>query len=54
MEQSQTRAIDSILQIWRKQNSQLSDIQENATTSSQLPKSTQDLLPEHFHAKLRA
>ncbi|MDR0679741.1 MAG: DNA polymerase III subunit gamma/tau [Puniceicoccales bacterium] len=51
-EQSQARAIDSILQILRKQSSQIVEIQEN-TTTSRLPQSTQDLLKEKFHAKIR-
>ncbi|MDR1255513.1 MAG: DNA polymerase III subunit gamma/tau [Puniceicoccales bacterium] len=52
-EQSQSRAIDSILQILRKQSAQFVDAKENTPTSSRLPKSTQNLLQENFHAKIR-
>jgi DNA polymerase-3 subunit gamma/tau len=51
-EQAQTRAIDSILQILRKQSVLPPNVQEDAPTS-QLPESTQNLLREKFHAKIR-
>jgi DNA polymerase-3 subunit gamma/tau len=51
-EQAQTRAIDSIVQILRKQNSQLPANKENLQTS-RLPPSTQNLLRENFHAKIQ-
>jgi DNA polymerase-3 subunit gamma/tau len=51
-EQSQSRAIDAILQILREKSSEHLDPQEVLTTS-RLPQSTQNLLRENFHAKIR-
>jgi DNA polymerase-3 subunit gamma/tau len=51
-EQSQSRAIDFIVQTLREKSAQFAGNQENATTS-RLPQSTQNLLRENFHAKIR-
>lgn len=53
-EQSQTKAIDTILQILRQNNMQLFNNKGDTHISkSQLPQSTQELLKENFHAKIR-
>ncbi len=56
-EQAQTRAIDTILQMLRQNDSAINtkkeDIQdENTKIMSKLPSSTQQLLKEKFHAKI--
>jgi DNA polymerase III gamma/tau subunit len=51
-EQAQSRAIDFIVQTLREKSAQPAGGQENATTS-RLPQSTQNLLRENFHAKIR-